>query len=81
MMLHKDYERNCSVAKKIAGRDSQGACRQDENSELWLWYPQFASSQVPEQRWSSQFEGRAHDNMLPCQSKRTPNEAVIGGVE
>jgi hypothetical protein len=28
-MLHKDYNRKCSV-KKIAGRESQGACRQDE---------------------------------------------------
>jgi hypothetical protein len=32
-MLHKDYERNGSVAKKIknkTGRESQGAWRQDE---------------------------------------------------
>jgi hypothetical protein len=29
-MLHNDYESKCSVGKKIAGRESQGACRQDE---------------------------------------------------
>jgi hypothetical protein len=30
-MLHKDYESKCSVEeKKIAGRQSQGAYRQDE---------------------------------------------------
>jgi hypothetical protein len=29
-MLHKDYNRKYSVEKKIAGRESQGACRQDE---------------------------------------------------
>jgi hypothetical protein len=29
-MLHKDYDRKDSVAKKISGRESQGACRQDE---------------------------------------------------
>jgi hypothetical protein len=29
-MLHKDYESKCSVEKKIAGGESQGACRQDE---------------------------------------------------
>jgi hypothetical protein len=30
-MLHKDYERKYSVErKKIAGRESQGAYRQDE---------------------------------------------------
>jgi hypothetical protein len=28
-MLHKDYESKCSV-EKYAGRESQGACRQDE---------------------------------------------------
>jgi hypothetical protein len=28
-MLHKDYESKYSV-EKIAGRESQGACRQDE---------------------------------------------------
>jgi hypothetical protein len=28
-MLHKDYDRKCSVQKNI-GRESQGACRQDE---------------------------------------------------
>jgi hypothetical protein len=28
-MLHKDYDRKTS-AKKISGRESQGACRQDE---------------------------------------------------
>jgi hypothetical protein len=30
-MLHKVYNRKCSVGKKeITGRESQGACRQDE---------------------------------------------------
>jgi hypothetical protein len=29
-MLHKDYGRKCSVEKKIAGREFQGVCRQDE---------------------------------------------------
>jgi hypothetical protein len=29
-MLHKDNNRKCSVEKKIAGRESQGVCRQDE---------------------------------------------------
>jgi hypothetical protein len=29
-MLHKDYDRMDSTAKKISGRDPQGACRQDE---------------------------------------------------
>jgi hypothetical protein len=30
-MLHKDYDHKCSVEKKkIAGRESQGACHQDE---------------------------------------------------
>jgi hypothetical protein len=29
-MLHKDYDRKCSVEKKIAGRESQVACRQDK---------------------------------------------------
>jgi hypothetical protein len=29
-MLHKDYDRKGSVAKKIPGRESQGAWRQDE---------------------------------------------------
>jgi hypothetical protein len=28
-MLNKDYNRRCSVGKN-AGRESQGACRQDE---------------------------------------------------
>jgi hypothetical protein len=29
-MLHKNYHRKCSVEKKNSGRESQGACRQDE---------------------------------------------------
>jgi hypothetical protein len=29
-MLHKDYDRKCSVFVKISGRDSQGAWRYDE---------------------------------------------------
>jgi hypothetical protein len=29
-MLRKEYNRKCSVEKKIAGRESQEACRQDE---------------------------------------------------
>jgi hypothetical protein len=29
-MLHKDYDRKGSVEKKISGRESQGAWRQDE---------------------------------------------------
>jgi hypothetical protein len=29
-MLHKDYDRKCLVGKKNAGRESQGACSQDE---------------------------------------------------
>jgi hypothetical protein len=29
-MLHKDYDRKASVAKKISGRDPEGAWRQDE---------------------------------------------------
>jgi hypothetical protein len=29
-MLHKDYDRKSSAEKKISGRDSQGAWRQDE---------------------------------------------------
>jgi hypothetical protein len=29
-MLHKDDDRKCSVEKKNAGREFQGACRQDE---------------------------------------------------
>jgi hypothetical protein len=29
-MLHKDYDRKGSVEKKISGRQSQGAWRQDE---------------------------------------------------
>jgi hypothetical protein len=29
-MLYKDYNRNCSVGNKIIGRESQGACSQDE---------------------------------------------------
>jgi hypothetical protein len=28
-MLHKDYETKYSAEKKIAGRESQGACHQD----------------------------------------------------
>jgi hypothetical protein len=28
-MLHKEYERKCSVEKNI-GRESQGVCHQDE---------------------------------------------------
>jgi hypothetical protein len=31
-MLHEDYNRKCSVEKKSIGRESQGACRQDELS-------------------------------------------------
>jgi hypothetical protein len=29
-MLYKDYDRKCSVENKNTGRESQGACRQDE---------------------------------------------------
>jgi hypothetical protein len=29
-MLHKDYNRKSSVENKITGRESQGACPQDE---------------------------------------------------
>jgi hypothetical protein len=29
-MLHKDYDCKCSVEKKVAGRESQGAWNQDE---------------------------------------------------
>jgi hypothetical protein len=29
-MLHKDYDREVSIEKKISGRESQGAWRQDE---------------------------------------------------
>jgi hypothetical protein len=29
-MLHKDYDVNVSVEKKVSGRDRQGAWRQDE---------------------------------------------------
>jgi hypothetical protein len=29
-MLHTDYNRKCSVGKKIVGRDSEGSCLQDE---------------------------------------------------
>jgi hypothetical protein len=29
-MLQKDYDRKSSAAKKISGRDSQGAWQQDE---------------------------------------------------
>jgi hypothetical protein len=29
-MLHEDYESKYSVGKKNAGRESQGACRQNE---------------------------------------------------
>jgi hypothetical protein len=29
-MLHKGYKSKYSIEKRIAGRDSQGACRQDE---------------------------------------------------
>jgi hypothetical protein len=28
-MLHKGYDRKCLVEKKVTGRESQGACRQD----------------------------------------------------
>jgi hypothetical protein len=30
MMLHNDYDRKGSVEKKISGRESQGAWREDE---------------------------------------------------
>jgi hypothetical protein len=29
-MLYKDYDRKCSVEKKMTVRESQGACRQDK---------------------------------------------------
>jgi hypothetical protein len=29
-VLHKDYDIKYSIEKKIAGRESQGACRHDE---------------------------------------------------
>jgi hypothetical protein len=29
-MLHKSYNRKCSVGEKFTGRESKGACRQDE---------------------------------------------------
>jgi hypothetical protein len=29
-MLHEDYDRKVSVGKRIAGRESQGACSQEE---------------------------------------------------
>jgi hypothetical protein len=29
-MLHKEYDRKCSVGKNIDGRESQGACPEDE---------------------------------------------------
>jgi hypothetical protein len=29
-MLHKDCNRKCSLENIISGRESQGACRQDE---------------------------------------------------
>jgi hypothetical protein len=29
-MFHKDYDRKCSVEKKVTGRESQGACCQDK---------------------------------------------------
>jgi hypothetical protein len=29
-MLHKDYDRKCSVEKKIVGLESQGVWRQEE---------------------------------------------------
>jgi hypothetical protein len=29
-MLHKDYERKCSVEESIIGRESQGPCHQGE---------------------------------------------------
>jgi hypothetical protein len=29
-MLHKDYDRRCSVGKENSGRESQGVRRQDE---------------------------------------------------
>jgi hypothetical protein len=31
-MLHKNYIRKCSLGKKYTGRESQGACRQDEQT-------------------------------------------------
>jgi hypothetical protein len=31
-MLHKDYDRNGSLEKKINGREPEGACRPDELS-------------------------------------------------
>jgi hypothetical protein len=30
ILLHKDYDRMCSVEKKTTGREPKGACRQDE---------------------------------------------------
>jgi hypothetical protein len=50
-MLHKDYESKYSAGKKIAGRESQGVCRQNEKidgkppvvKELRLWLWQFSS--------------------------------------
>jgi hypothetical protein len=38
-MLHKDYNRKSSVAKKISGRESQGACRQDELIKFHSMHP------------------------------------------
>jgi hypothetical protein len=29
-ILHKEYDRKCTVEEKITGRESQGACRKDE---------------------------------------------------
>jgi hypothetical protein len=29
-MLHKDYDRKCSIEKKKSGRESQGTWHQDE---------------------------------------------------
>jgi hypothetical protein len=29
-MLYKDHDRKCSAEKKIVGRESEGACHQDE---------------------------------------------------
>jgi hypothetical protein len=51
-MLHKDYDREGSVAKKISGRESQGAWRQDELIGgkppilKWLWVEWNSSSEA-----------------------------------
>jgi hypothetical protein len=49
-MLHKDYNRKGSVGKKIAGRGSQGAWRQDE---LMAVYRQSYSISDSENRQSN----------------------------